>query len=162
MAALETFLTGLLAFEHSGVQVARDHLLVPTLWNGLLNHHWARLARSVTSQWALVPQITQYSLTMFVTYVFLVLRVIRVADSNANMAAVQAERTRCQAPTFWGLFKVLNTGDLDLFVWVVLTAQGEHFAHLFLLFQGAEDIVPQFDFAKYLTVSDAVEAYLCA
>lgn len=162
MSALETFLTGINACELSGVQVARDQLLVPTLWYGLLNLHRALWARIVTSQWALVSQITQYSLTVFLTHVFLVLGVIRVADSSANMAAVQAEHTRCQAPTFGGLFEVLNAGDLDLFVWVVLTAQGERFAHLVLLFQGAEDIVPEFDFAQYCTVSDTVEAFLGA
>ena len=116
----------------------------------------------MTSQWALVSTITQFSLTIFLTLVLLVLGVIRVAYSLTNMAAVQAELTRRQTPPFGGLFEVLRAGGLDLFFWVVLTAQSERFAHLFLLFQGAEDIGPQSDFAQYCTVSNAVEAFLGA
>ena len=163
MSALETFLTGRNAFEVSRVHVARDHLLVPTTWYGLLNLHWTRWALMVTSQWAhTVSTNTQFSLTLFLTLVVLVLGVIRVAYSSTNMTAVQAELTRHQTPPFGGFFKVLRAGGLDLFFWVVLTAQSERFAHLILLFQGAEDIAPQFDFAQYCTVSNAVEAFLGA
>ena len=162
MSTLETFLTGHIAFEVSRVHVARDHLLVPTTWYGFLNLHLTLWAWIVTNQWALVSLITQYSLTVFLTLVLLVLWVIRVAYSSTNMAAVQAELTRHQTPPFRGLFEVLRAGGLDLFFWVVLTAQSERFAHLFLLFQGAEDIAPQFHFAQYCTVSDAVEAFLGA
>lgn len=162
MSALESFLTGLSALKVRGVHVARDNLLVPTIWYDLLKPHRALWARCVTGQWALVSSITQYSLTILRTLVLLMQAVIRVADPSAHMATVQAELTRRQAPTFGGLSEVLSTGDLDLFFWVVLTAQTERFAHLFLLFQGAEDIAPQFDFAEYFTVSDAVEAFLGA
>ena len=135
---------------------------MPTPWYGLLNLHRALWAWTVTEQWALVSTIAQYSLTVFLTLVLLVLWVIRVAYSSTNMATVQAELTRRQTPTFGDLFEVLRAGDLALFFWVVLTAQSELFAHLFLLFQRAEDIAPQFHFAQYCTVSDAVEAFLCA
>ena len=150
------------AFEVRRVHVTREHLLMPTTWYGLLNLHRTRWALTVTSQWALVSTITQFSLTIFLTLVLLVLGVIRVAYSLTNMAAVQAELTRRQTPPFGGLFEVLRAGGLDLFFWVVLTAQSERFAHLFLLFQGAKDIAPQFDFAQYCTVSNAVEAFLGA
>lgn len=160
MSTLEIFLTGQSACKLFGVHVARDHLLVPTIWYGLLKPHWALWARCVTDQWTLVSQITQYSLTIFCTLVLLMHGVIGVADPSAHMATVQAELTRHQAPTFGGLSEVFSTGNLDLFFWVVLTAQVECFAHLSLSFQGAKDIAPQLDFAQYFTVPDDVEAFL--
>lgn len=96
------------------------------------------------------------------TLVFLVLGVVRVANSCANMAAIQSEFARLSAPPLRGLFKVFGTGGCDFPIGMILTVQGQSIPDLVLFAQGVEDVAPQFDLFQHCTVSDTVKAFLGA
>ena len=161
MQTLEHLLAGLPTFKCLWVLVARHPLFVLTLWYGLLNLHRALLGAFLLAViWAPVFKVTENLLTLFEALVLLVVGVIRVTDTCANMATFQTELTRFCAASFRGFVEICSAGDSDLPVWMVLTAEGESRPHLALASQSVEDVTPQFDFAQHCTVANAVEAFL--
>lgn len=89
MSTLERFLARFTACKFLRILVARNHLFVLTLGNRLFNLYWTflwtgKMAHKTTP----VSQFTQNPLTLLSTLVFLVLSVVRVAHSRADMATV--------------------------------------------------------------------------
>lgn len=162
MTAGEQLLTGLEASERARVLVTRDHLRVQTLRDDLLDAHgaffWARL---IAYTRALVPLVAQDLLAVLGTLVLLVLDVVGVANTGADVAAVEAELARQHAAALRSLLEVFSTRGFYLLVGVILTGQGQGISNLLLLSQLGQDIFPQFDFSKHFTVPNAVETFLC-
>lgn len=88
------------------------------------------------------------------------LRVVRVTNTCANVAAIQTEFARLSAPPLRGLFKIFSTGGCYLAIWMILTAQGQSFLDLVVSSQGAEDVAPQLDLLQHCTVTDTEKAFL--
>lgn len=163
MAAGEQLLTGLKAHERARVLVARDHLCVPTLRNDLLDAHGAFFrALLMAHKCAFVSVVTQDLLAVLGTLVFLVLGVVGVANTRADMAAVKAELARQHAAALRSLLEVFCAGCFYLTIGVILTGQGQGIADLVLLSQLGQDVAPQCDSSQHRTVANAVETFLCA
>lgn len=161
MPTVQQLLTRFLACKFIWVLVARNHLHVLTLGYHLLKHHLALFwAFSVAQDWTLVSQTTEDLLALLGTLVFLVLGVVRVANTCANMAASQTEFARLSAAPLGGLVELFSTGDADLAIWMILTAQGQSSPNLVLSSQGVEDVAPQFDLLQHFTVANTEQAFL--
>lgn len=110
MTAGEQLLTGLQAFELAWVQVTRDHLRVLTLRDDLPDEHGTFLwALFMAHAHALVSHDAQDPLAVLGTLVFLVLDVVGVANTGADVAAVKAELTRQRAAPLRSLLEVFRT-----------------------------------------------------
>lgn len=90
----------------------------------------------------------------------LVLGVVGVADTCANVATIQTELARLVAAPLWGLFEIVGARRFYLLIWMILTAQGQSIPDLVLLLQSVEDVAPQFDLAQHFPIANTVETFL--
>lgn len=88
------------------------------------------------------------------------LGVVRVANTCANVAAIQTEFARLSAAPLRGLVEVFSTRGCYLAIRMVLTAQGQSVPDLVLFLQGVEDVAPQLDFLQHSTITNAEKAFL--
>lgn len=114
----------------------------------------------VTATCTSVAQLTKHLRAVLSALVFLVLSIVWVAHTGADMATIQAVIARLIATTFRSTFEVITAGYKDLFIRMVLTTQRQSTTHLSLLSQSVKDVAPQLNGAEHFHISDTIQTHL--
>lgn len=106
-----------------------------------------------------MAQLTQHLRAGLGALVFLVIRIVWVAHTGADMATLQAKLAGLIATTLRCTFEVITAGCEDLFIRMVLTTQRQSMTNLIFLSQSVKDVAPQLNGAEHVHISDTIETH---